>query len=199
MDVGLATLGLVPIGGDAVAKVFKGLKNAFKKTPTTDLPENVNFDHGAGKKTKEDELGRNETELEQQRRGEEERAPLEERIYKNPSEVIISRAAELLSQIPENSRSRITMGVAIVDDAAGNRKVLVGTSEPNGYLRPGVLLNDELEILAVGPGGSHAEADIVRYAKENDLEIIDIGATRPVCTECQRIIPEGTNISTPLK
>jgi filamentous hemagglutinin len=90
------------------------------------------------------------------------------------------------------------MGVAVVEDAAGNRQILVSTSEPNGYLRPGVNLNDG-EVLVRGPRGSHAEADIVRYAEENGLTVVDIGATRPVCANCQSVIPDDTNITTPLK
>ena len=119
-------------------------------------------------------------------------------LFDNPSQVVGSRIDELTAQIPENSRGRITMGVAVVEDAAGNRQILVSTSEPNGYLRPGVNLNDG-EILVRGPRGSHAEADIVRYAEENGLTVVDIGATRPVCSNCQSVIPDDTNITTPLK
>ncbi|MEP3278580.1 MAG: hypothetical protein ABJN26_25345, partial [Stappiaceae bacterium] len=39
VDVGIAAFGLVPLGGDVAAKILKGLKKAFKKTPTPDLPE----------------------------------------------------------------------------------------------------------------------------------------------------------------
>ena len=120
------------------------------------------------------------------------------RLFDNPSQVVQSRVDELTEQIPENSRGRITMGVAVVEDAAGNRQILVSTSEQNGYLRPGVSLN-EGEVLVRGPRGSHAEADIVRHAEENGLTIVDIGATRPVCHGCQDVIPDGTNVSTPLK
>jgi len=89
------------------------------------------------------------------------------------------------------------MGVAVVEDANGVRSVLVSTSEPRGYLRPGVSLQ-EGEKVVVGTG--HAEADIVSYANANGLKIVDIGATRPVCASCQNAIePTGANVSTPLK
>ncbi|MEP3585513.1 hypothetical protein, partial [Parvibaculum sp.] len=52
VDVGIAAFGLVPLGGDVVAKILKGIKNAFKKTPTPDLPENLNPDPVVGKQTK---------------------------------------------------------------------------------------------------------------------------------------------------
>jgi filamentous hemagglutinin len=88
------------------------------------------------------------------------------------------------------------MAVAVVDDSNGQRLVLVSTSEPGGYLRPGVNLKPS-EIFVGGTG--HAEADIVDYSKANDLKIIDIGATRPVCTNCQdKIGSTGAHISTPL-
>jgi len=58
---------------------------------------------------------------------------------------------------------------------------------------------NEGEVLISGPRGSHAENDIVNYAAENGLTIVDIGATRPVCAGCQGVIPDATNISTPLK
>jgi filamentous hemagglutinin len=89
------------------------------------------------------------------------------------------------------------MGVAVVEDANGTRSVLVSTSEPRGYLRPGVTLKPG-ETMVAGTG--HEEADIIAYAKANNLKVIDIGATRPVCGPCQDVIgPTGANISTPLK
>ncbi len=36
-----------------------------------------------------------------------------------------------------------------------------------------------------GAGTGDAEADIIAYAKANNLKVIDIGATRPVCAPCQ--------------
>ncbi|HEY2785363.1 MAG TPA: hypothetical protein VGJ05_10340 [Fimbriiglobus sp.] len=54
------------------------------------------------------------------------------------------------------------------------------------------------ETMVVGAG--HAEADIIAFARANNLKVIDIGATRPVCGPCQEVIgPTGSNISTPLK
>ena len=118
-------------------------------------------------------------------------------VYDNPSQLVQSRVDDLLSQIPENSQGRITMGVAVVEDANGVRSVLVSTSEPRGYLRPGVSLQPGETVI---PGTGHAEADIVNYANANGLKVIDIGATRPVCPGCQNTIaPTGANITTLLK
>ncbi|MCP8463129.1 hypothetical protein NK553_04130 [Pseudomonas sp. ZM23] len=88
------------------------------------------------------------------------------------------------------------MGVAVVEDKNGSRSVLVSTSEPRGYLRPGVILQSGEKVIA---GTGHAEADIVKYANSNGLKVIDIGATRPVCASCQNILePTGAHVSTPL-
>lgn len=89
------------------------------------------------------------------------------------------------------------MGVAVVEDTNGVRSVLVSTSEPRGYLQPGVTLLPGETVIA---GTGHAEADIVTYAKAKGLKIVDIGATRQVCESCQNVIaPTDANISTPLK
>jgi hypothetical protein len=118
-------------------------------------------------------------------------------LYDDPSQAVKDRVAQLKDAIPENSKGRITMAAAVVEDDTGARSMLISTSEPRGYLRPGVELNDD-EILV--PGTGHAEADIVSYASENGLKVVDIGATRPVCSACaDAIAPTGANISTPLK
>lgn len=115
----------------------------------------------------------------------------------NSSSLVQNRIESLLSQIPKNTQGRITMGVAVVENKDGIRSVVVSTSEPRGYIRPGVVLQPG-ETIIVGTG--HAEADIVSYANANGLKIIDIGATRPVCSTCQDVIrPTGANITTPLK
>ena len=89
------------------------------------------------------------------------------------------------------------MAVGLAEDASGARQVLVGTSEPLGYLRPGVTLNPG-EILA--PGLRHAEADIVNFAQENGLNLLEVGATRPICFACASLIEgAGATPVTPLK
>jgi YD repeat-containing protein len=83
------------------------------------------------------------------------------------------------------------------EDAAGRRITLISTSERNGYLRPGVTLR-EGEVLV--PGTGHAETDIVNYANANNLKVIEVGATRPVCSNCFGIISGAAATTvTPLK
>ena len=96
-------------------------------------------------------------------------------------------------------QGRITMAVGVAEDASGNRVNLIGTSEPRGYIRPGVreLIRPD-DIIVEGTG--HAEADIVAHANANNLNLLCIGATRPVCTGCaQEIAAAGATAATPLK
>jgi RHS repeat-associated protein len=109
----------------------------------------------------------------------------------------VARVEELQSAIPLAQQGRITMGVGLAEDANGASQVLVGTSEPMGYLRPGVTLNPG-EILA--PGLGHAEADIVNFAQQNGLKLLEVGATRPICPSCASLIEgAGATAVTPWK
>jgi filamentous hemagglutinin len=67
------------------------------------------------------------------------------------------------------------------DPETGGLVKLIGTSDPNGYLRAGVTLEPD-EVLASGLG--HAEQDIAAYAQANGLELIEVAATRPMCAMC---------------
>jgi filamentous hemagglutinin len=91
------------------------------------------------------------------------------------------------------------MAVAVVEDSNGVRSILVSSSEGayvRGAVRPVV---KSMGAQVVG-GTGHAEANIIAYAQANNLRVIAIGATRPVCVPCQDVInPTGANISTPLR
>jgi len=108
-----------------------------------------------------------------------------------------ARAAELRVALPTAQQGRVTMGVGLAEDATGGQRVLVGTSEPRGYLRPGVLLNPG-ETLA--PGFGHAEANVVNFAQQNGLRLLEVGATRPICSSCAALIEgAGARPVTPVK
>lgn len=110
---------------------------------------------------------------------------------------VAGRVAQLQEAIPLAQQGRITMGVGLAEDANGVRQVLIGTSEPMGYLRPGVTLNPG-EILA--PGLGHAEQDIINFAQQNGLNLLEVGATRPICPSCASLIKgAGATPATPLK
>jgi filamentous hemagglutinin len=109
----------------------------------------------------------------------------------------VDRVNELKDAIPDAQKGRITMAVGRATDSSGAEKVLVATSEPGGYLRPGVTLKPG-EILAAG--GKHAEVDIVNFAKQNGLTLLEVGATRPICGTCASAIEEaGAKAVTALK
>jgi filamentous hemagglutinin len=77
------------------------------------------------------------------------------------------------------------MAVGLAEDESGNRFVLIGTSERARGLRSGITLNPG-EILVRGFG--HAEADIINFARQSDLNLLEIGATRPICNSCAVLI-----------
>jgi len=99
---------------------------------------------------------------------------------------VAGRVAELQRAIPAAQKGRITMAVGLAEDASGNRFVLIGTSEKMGYLRQGVLPLNPGEIGI--PGFGHAEANIVNFARQIGLNLLEIGATRPICGRCASLI-----------
>ena len=110
---------------------------------------------------------------------------------------VANRVAELRATIPVAQQGRITMGVGLAEDANGVKQILIATSEPRGYLRPGVTLKSG-EILVKGTG--HAEVDIVNYTLQNNLKLLEIGATRPICSQCFSVIDSiDAATVTPLK
>jgi hypothetical protein len=118
----------------------------------------------------------------------------------NASQTVTTRIGELQAAIPAAQRGRITMAVAVVEDSNGARSVLVSSSEGayvRGPVRP--VVQGWCDATVVG-GTGHAEANIIAHAQANNLRVIDIGATRPVCVPCQDVInPTGATISTPLR
>lgn len=108
-----------------------------------------------------------------------------------------SRASQLQSELPAGSQGRVTMGVGVLQDANGNQITVVSTSEPNGYLRPGVTLNPGEVVV---PGTGHAEADIVNWAAQNGYTVETIGAGRPICPSCASALSGANAVpATPLK
>ncbi|XWK91155.1 MAG: hypothetical protein U7127_14225 [Phormidium sp.] len=83
------------------------------------------------------------------------------------------------------------MAAAVVEDLQGNRKIAIGTSEPKGYLRPGVKSAIKTGETVI-PGNGHAEADIIAWAITNNYKVIAVAAGRPVCENCAQVI-EGAN------
>jgi filamentous hemagglutinin len=107
----------------------------------------------------------------------------------------VARTAMLREAIPAAQKGRITMAVGLAKDANGKRQLLISTSER--YFR-GSVKRRPGEIRLQGTG--HAETDILNFARQNDLKLLEIGATRPICPSCAaRIKRVGAKIVTPLK
>jgi filamentous hemagglutinin len=108
-----------------------------------------------------------------------------------------ARADELQAALPEGAQGRVTMGVGVGRDAQGDLRTVVGTSEPKGYLRPGVTLRSGEELAR---GFGHAEDDIVYYMLRNDISPLSVSAGRPICPRCGRLIGgAGARPGSPLR
>lgn len=110
-----------------------------------------------------------------------------------------ARSVELQNALPAGSQGRVTMSAGVVEDAAGNRITVIGTSEPGGYLRPGV--RDALKPGEVVVGGTgHAEVNIVRWAQENGYRVVTVGLGRPHCALCvDAITGAGGSPASPIR
>lgn len=119
------------------------------------------------------------------------------REIEDPERWALERAREMQDAVPEGSRGRITMGAGHGFDESGGGRMVIGTSEPNGYLRPGVELKPGEE-RAMGDG--HAETSILDYMEENRISPTHVGAGRPICDPCaDRIEEAGAKPASELK
>jgi hypothetical protein len=116
---------------------------------------------------------------------------------KTATALAASRADELQAALPVGSQGRVTMAVGVGEDANGATRTIVGTSEPNGYLRPGVTLNPGEEIATAG---GHAEVSILTHMQELGLRPVAVGAGRPICVDCAlRLQNAGATPATAIK
>ena len=104
------------------------------------------------------------------------------------------RAKELQNLIESERTKRHTT------TAVGNTKqdiTIVGTSET--YMRPEIkealLIH---EIAAKSKKGNHAEENVIDEAVKQNLNITEIGASRPICLDCEEKIKQK-NITTTTK
>lgn len=99
---------------------------------------------------------------------------------KDPTE----RARELHELIEDERRKRHTT------TAVGNTETevsIIGTNELylRSEIRKGLLGH---EIIAKSKPGNHAEENILDTAAEKNLKIVAIGASRPICLDCEEKI-----------
>jgi len=108
-----------------------------------------------------------------------------------------ARAEELSGALSAAARGRVTMAVGMGVDEQGALRTVIGTSEENGYLRPGVVLY-EGENLA--DGFADAEINVLDYMDRNNIDPWVVGATRPICPACAAAIQDsGADPATPLR
>ena len=115
-------------------------------------------------------------------------------------------AKELAGKLDEPTRRRITLAVGVGKDARGRLKLIVGSSERNGYMRPGVkqVLGERKIEVANGSRGQglsgHAERQVLEHMRRQGLKPITIGASRPICLKCQSAIRRaGATFATRVK
>lgn len=85
--------------------------------------------------------------------------------------------------LSERTKRHVTISVGNTD----GKLSIVGTSEL--YLRTEIkaaLL--DYEISAKGRIGKHAEENVIDEAENRRLKVLEIGASRPICLDCEIII-----------
>lgn len=99
------------------------------------------------------------------------------------------RAKELHSKI-KHSHTQSKMTTAVLNTEEG--KVLVGSSEKTLRKEVKEALEDH-EIEAIGDG--HAEETVIQNALTLGLQGTEIGASRPICLDCEQIIKENNIVA----
>ncbi len=101
------------------------------------------------------------------------------------------RAKELHKEIKDEFKKRkITIAVGHTNSDLS----LVGTSER--YMNKDVInAMNENEVIAKPNYNKHAEEDIIEEAEIRELKVTDIGASRPICSDCEKLIKENSIIA----
>jgi hypothetical protein len=96
------------------------------------------------------------------------------------------RAKELHNLIQDEFKKRkITIAVGNTD----SNFAIVGTSEK--YMQKDVLNEiEENEVLATPNQDKHAEEDIIEEADKREVNVTEIGASRPICSDCEELIKQ---------
>lgn len=74
--------------------------------------------------------------------------------------------------------------------AVGNTKEkvsIVGTNDKSHRKEVKEQLNEN-EILAKSKSGNHAEENVVAEAEERNLNLTEVGASRPICLDCEELL-----------
>jgi len=101
---------------------------------------------------------------------------------KNPDK----RAKELHDLITDERKKRHT--TTSVGNTSEGRSI-VGTSEE--YLRIEIKKAMQAhEIPAKSRKGNHAEKNVLDEAQQRDLTLVEIGASRPICLDCENLLKD---------
>jgi hypothetical protein len=100
------------------------------------------------------------------------------------------RAYDLQSILPESSQGYKTSAVGYAIDTQGHGYMIAASSDM--HLSPtqrGSLDLSSGEIRASGSG--HAEMTVMNYCRNNNLTLVSIAASRPVCGNCQTTLDQN--------
>ena len=107
------------------------------------------------------------------------------------------RAQQFQGALDEFAQTKRTTAAARVLNPDGTEQILIGSSANRLSPAQRQLLKIG-EVEAIGPG--HAEVTIINQAKANSQVILDIAASRPICSDCSTaIMYVGANPVSPLK
>ncbi|CAH0187313.1 hypothetical protein [Pseudomonas brassicacearum] len=110
---------------------------------------------------------------------------------------VANRVIELQAQLAPYTRDKTTMAAAVLSNPEGRQITVIASSNPRGYLPKGVKVEQGERFIR---GNGHAEADIVEWAAQNRHTVTAIGAGRPICADCAKLIEAvGVVPATPLK
>ena len=107
-----------------------------------------------------------------------------------PDQYVLRRIIEITEGIYARYGKEIpnvTVAVAVAEDEQGCCHKLISSNEGN-YVRPDVrqLAPPRFdEILIDGLPNAHAEQNIISFLISNDWKLKSIGASRPICANCQ--------------
>ena len=120
--------------------------------------------------------------------------------------VTASLVDDMAKALPGATRRRVTLAVGVGKDSKGRLKIIAGSSETNGYMRPAVrklLEKRKIEVAKGSPGqtlSGHAERQILEHMRRQGLKPVTIGASRPICRVCASAIRRaGGTFATRLK
>ena len=98
-----------------------------------------------------------------------------------------------------------TVAVAVLEDSTGERQTVAASSRGRmsraQAARAAMLGISPLNMPNVSGPGGHAEVNIInRYAEANNMRVVDIAASRPICCSCnEEINRHGANAASPIK